>query len=312
MNITTQLTAVHNENEFFLKNSKKLQRIHKLTLSSATKMFSWKNILLEKEYLAERKRIIEYDVKWFFQSDVPKKPYYSVRSCLDGCNPKVITLCGCNDYIVCPVCRAKRIKRLKEKYLLPLQQMKSPKLLTLTYKREKDIKSSLEGLKKSFKKLKRRKQWKSKVSKYFGSYEVTTNNVHLHLVIDSNYWNQGDISKEWLSITKTSFIVDIRMIKGRTKALKEVFKYIVKDGKRELAVEVSEFRIDNRKARFVVSSRGLSSLDTKAISGHFCESCNGDLYNFGQIDCKHKAEDLKNIWVESGIRPDFNKIRAPD
>lgn len=207
---------------------------------------------------------------------IPLMPYYQIQTC-DSNNShfaKVMTLCSCNNHVDCGVCRLKRITRLQRKYLPALLTFKNPKLLTLTLKKSGiSLEYDFEKLQSCLTKLKRSKAWTDHVSEYFGSKEIVTNNVHAHIIIDGSFWDQAEISKQWAEITGDSFIVDIRRLKNPKKAIKEVFKYIVKDAKRknytteeeyqkaiDLKKEVSDFRKSNPRTRFVFSSKGLSGL----------------------------------------------------
>ena len=164
--------------------------------------------------------------------------------------------------------------------------------------------------------------FKERVFDYFGTKEVTDNNVHAHIIINARFWAQNDISELWKEITGDDFIVDIRKIKNPSKAIKEVFKYIVKDFKKELTKQVSDFRKENSHFRWVFSSKGLSkkgdaegmcealceadvlkslegeaeenfpSLDTIAISGRQgCPCCGSNLILVGDFDNKDQAEE---------------------
>jgi hypothetical protein len=204
------------------------------------------------------------------------KPYFQIQTCYSDNThfARVLVLCSCNDHVNCPVCRLKRITRLQRKYLPALLTFKNAKLLTLTLKRSGlGLEYDFEKLQSCLTKLKRSKAWTDRVSAYFGSKEIVANNVHAHIIIDGHFWDQAEISKQWAEITGDSFIVDIRRLKNPKKAIKEVFKYIVKDAKRknckteeeyqkaiDLKKEVSDFRISNPNTRFVFSSKGLSGL----------------------------------------------------
>lgn len=253
----------------------------------------------------------------------PLKPYYQIQTCdLNNAHfARVMVLCSCNDHINCGVCRLKRMARLQKKYLPALEEFKNAKMLTLTMKRQGDLKSDLLRLNKCLMRFKKTKAFKKNVFAYFGTKEVVENNVHAHIMIDGLFWDQKEISNLWREITGTDFIVDVRRIKNPAKAIKEVFKYIVKDFKTELVKQVSDFRKENSHFRWVFSSKGLSSfdegegiseaipeaeilsalegeaegalssLDTKAISGRRgCPCCGSNLILVGNFESKEEAE----------------------
>lgn len=256
---------------------------------------------------------------------VPLKPYYQIQTCdFDNSHfAKVMVLCSCNDHVNCGVCRLKRMMRLQRKYLPALEEFKNAKMLTLTMKRRgKNLTEDLARLNKCLMRFKKTKAFKERVFDYFGTKEVTDNNVHAHIIINARFWAQNDISELWKEITGDDFIVDIRKIKNPSKAIKEVFKYIVKDFKKELTKQVSDFRKENSHFRWVFSSKGLSkkgesegmcealceaevlkslegeaeenfpSLDTIAISGRQgCPCCGSNLILVGDFDNKDQAEE---------------------
>jgi hypothetical protein len=255
---------------------------------------------------------------------VPLKPYYQIQTC-DFNNShfaRVMVLCSCNDHVNCGVCRLKRMMRLQKRYLPALMKFKNAKMLTLTLKRRgENLKQDLDRLGDCLQRFKKTKNWKENVSSYFGSKEVVDGNVHAHIIISSRFWDQKDISKLWKEITGEDFIVDIRKLKNPEKAIKEVFKYIVKDTNKKTLKEVSDFRKANSHFRWVFSSKGLaveveeeceafseseilrvlegeaegsSSLDTIAISGgRGCPCCNGPLVLVGDFSSKEEAEAEK-------------------
>jgi hypothetical protein len=277
--------------------------------------------IIHHEYEKEEKRLKINAIKSIKQKRMtPLVPYYQIQTCNNNNShfARTIVLCSCNDHINCGVCRLKRMIRLQKKYLPVVSEFKNAKMLTLTMKRvHSDLKVDLERLNHCLSRFKKTKTWKEKVSNYFGSKEVVENNVHAHIIIDSKYWTQKDISELWFEITGTDYIVDIRKLKNPNKAIKEVFKYIVKDAKKELLAEVSKFRKNNPHFRWVFSSKGLSklvedefecealneaeilnaleggdtSLDTIAISGRQkCPCCSGDLIMLGDFKTKEEAE----------------------
>lgn len=275
--------------------------------------------ILKSEYEKEYKRELIKGDKSTYKRLTPLVPYYQIQTCsFDNSHfAKVMVLCSCNDHINCGVCRLKRMIRLQKKYLPVMQEFKNAKMLTLTMKRTGNLKHDFERLNKCISRLKKTKAWKGKVRYYFGSKEVVENNIHVHIIIESKFWTQDEISKLWKEITGTDFIVDIRKLKNPEKAIKEVFKYIVKDAKKELLAEVSNFRKENPHFRWIFSSKNLASLvdesesnceaidealilsaleadtslDTIAISGRRgCPCCSSDLILVGDFKTKEEAE----------------------
>ena len=286
----------------------------------------------EKELKIERLKILkEFKPKLL----KPLQPYYQIETCFNNNAhfARLVVLCSCNDHINCGVCRLKRIRRIQKKYLPVLSEFKNAKMLTLTFKRVGDLENTLEKFKKALGKFKKTKDWKNKVDLYFGSIEVVENNVHAHIIIDSRFWAQADISELWLKVSGNP-IVDIRKVKNPEKAIKEVFKYIVKDMKKDLIQEVSELRKKNKHLRWIFSSKGLaelgesvesdceaideaellsslegeaegdSSLDTLAISrSKVCLCCGGPKVLVGDFENKEEAEaELERILAGNQYR----------
>lgn len=164
----------------------------------------------------------------------------------------------CMKHLLCPLCAIRRGAKQVQAYLEKLEHLNAenprlkPYLLTLTVKNGHDLLERFEHLSNSVKKLlvKRRDalrgKWSSQLSKALGgvfSYEFTHSkhgwHPHVHMVIlcdqdDPIIFNQAkakqsDLSKEWLSITGDSFIVDVRPISGNpVDGFLEVFKYALK------------------------------------------------------------------------------------
>ena len=245
---------------------------------------------------------------------VPLKPFVAVESCSDLHNPKFVTLCSCNDFLRCGVCRRKRMNRTQKvvrDYMFAMDfdkpKIHTMKFMTLTLKREgMTFEDARKKLLHSFTKLRKRKSWK-KVSFYFATMEVVEGNVHLHIVLTSSFWNQRDISSEWLKVTGTSFIVDIRKVTSIESATKELAKYIAKDVSEDVLEEVAQFRDANKKSRYVFSGRRPPSLDTIAItSPKICECCSHPIGFHGHF----KDEIEAKTWVDAQKRCPDGHIRS--
>jgi hypothetical protein len=294
----------------------------------------------EKELKIERLKIL----KEFKQKRIaPLEPYYQIQTCFNDNShfARLMVLCSCNDHINCGVCRLKRIRRIQKKYLPVLSEFKNAKMLTLTFKRIGSLENTLEKFKIALGKIKRTKDWKNKVDLYFGSIEVVENNVHAHIIVDSKFWAQADISDLWLKVSGNP-IVDIRKVKNPEKAIKEVFKYIVKDMKKDLLEEVSELRKKNSHLRWIFSSKGLAklvdsgesdceaideaeilsalegeaesatSLDTIAISRtKVCPCCASNLVLVGDFETKDQAEaEIRRILAGNQYRNNKRQIQT--
>lgn len=165
----------------------------------------------------------------------------------------------CKKHLLCPLCAIRRGAKQVQAYLAKFEQLRNedptlkPYMLTLTVKNGHDLQERFEHLSKSVKKLLKRRRdtftgkWTSELAKALGgvySYELTLSeehgwHPHVHMVvlqreddlIDFDKYQAKDslLSKEWLSVTGDSFIVDIRPIQGDpAEGFIEVFKYALK------------------------------------------------------------------------------------
>jgi hypothetical protein len=113
------------------------------------------------------------------------------------------------------------------------------RLLTLTVKNGPDMRERYEHLKASFRRLKQRACWKRHVQGAIRVVEITKSKVngewhwHYHVMIVGSWWDQAEISDEWLKATGDSDVVDIRAVvnirHAGAGALRELFKYTIKD-----------------------------------------------------------------------------------
>jgi hypothetical protein len=247
---------------------------------------------------------------------VPLKPFFTVDACDNLHNPKFVSLCSCNDIFRCKVCEIKRMKEAQKDFRdfmiaanIDKPKNQTMKMLTLTLKREFDFKTDRERLLKAFTRLRHRKDWKNKVSFYKGRMEVVENNIHLHIVLTSLFWNQKEISNAWLECTGNSYIVDIRKVNDVEKASLELAKYVCKDTNEDLKMELAEFRDDNKGSRFVFTGRRPPSLDTIATSRQTeipkCECCGENRSYHGQFGTPDEAEK----WVKAQVRDPDGHIR---
>jgi hypothetical protein len=164
----------------------------------------------------------------------------------------------CKTHLLCPLCAirrgAKQVQAYMEKMNLLLQENPrlKPYMLTLTVKNGHDLSERFEHLAASMKKFQTRRRdalrgkWTSELSKALGgvfSYELTKSehgwHPHVHMVVlcdpddpitfDLRNAKESQLSKEWLSVTGDSFIVDFRPIEGDpVMGFVEVFKYALK------------------------------------------------------------------------------------
>jgi hypothetical protein len=136
---------------------------------------------------------------------------------------------------LCPRCARIRSRQLTCKVLEALRRMDSPRMLTLTLRSSNaPLRDQVNRLTESFKLLRRRPDWKKKISGGCYTIEVTYNaerdqwHPHLHAVIDGKYWAQRAIADAWESVTGDSRVVDIRFVHDAQKAAGYVASYVAK------------------------------------------------------------------------------------
>jgi len=147
----------------------------------------------------------------------------------DKCNRPVMITVGCHSRFkcVCPPCSDHYLRKTKKRFAEIVKAMKSPKLVTLTLdKKNEDLPSRFKTLwamkSRLFFYLKRRGY---KIGYWVGAIELPN---HVHLVIDSEYIPQHELSEVWQLATGDSFVVDIRKVWNYKKAVKYIVKYITK------------------------------------------------------------------------------------
>jgi len=158
----------------------------------------------------------------------------------------------CKRHTLCPVCAIRRGSRTVQKYLPKFQEIcrkrpdLKPALLTLTVVNGDDLSERMDHLMKAVRSFNERgRKARSgghrhyseagKIAGAFGSYEVTHKgngwHPHVHMLVMLTEWiDQKALSREWLSITGDSIIVDIRRVQAARpeKAFAEVCKYALK------------------------------------------------------------------------------------
>lgn len=171
----------------------------------------------------------------------------------------------CKKHLVCPLCAirrgAKSLKAYLDRYELILAENANlrPYFLTLTIANGDDLKERIDHLNKSFRKYMKRKRTAeslgrgyTELNKIHGgvfTYEFTYSDKngwhpHIHMVAlcdpsdlpdfpigskSGKKKQESRLSKEWLSVSGDSFIVDFRPIENDpVEGFIEVFKYALK------------------------------------------------------------------------------------
>lgn len=150
-----------------------------------------------------------------------------------------VRACYCKDRM-CKACGAARAKRIHAALTEPMKAA-TCKLVTLTLRQNAlTLADQLTRLYQCFANLRRHKLWKQHVRGGAAFCEIKRNfktrgwHVHLHLIVDGDYFAQRLLSAAWLVATGDSPIVDIRAIKDPATAGRYVAKYVTKPADSEI------------------------------------------------------------------------------
>jgi len=188
---------------------------------------------------------------------------------------EVVILHRCNDR-GCPVCSY--IKSQKVRYLLKKIMKENKKyrysMLTLTVKDKDLYREKYQFYNKQVAKLIKKYQRKHKI---YGSYRVQENKIrdgkyhlHYHILLASEYIKKSEISREWLKLTKDSFIVDIKEVNKTSEAINEICKYITKIQDWNSLIEDKDSLIAFHK--YFIDIKGLRTMQGTGIFYNLNES----------------------------------------
>ena len=156
----------------------------------------------------------------------PNTFFFECPSC--GRPVKIRMGCGKRFDYFCAACAKHWRNKLFKRYFKAVCTFKNPKFLTLTLKKTSDCMRMTARLKKLWEMkrylFKRLKLQGYKVERWVGVIEPPN---HIHLVIDSGYIPQCEISGIWNEVTGDSYIVDIREVNIQGD-LRKVAAYLTK------------------------------------------------------------------------------------
>lgn len=131
----------------------------------------------------------------------------------------------------CAADRANRLAAAVREQLTPTPH----RFATLTLRSsEQPLAAQIDRLYHAFRELRRRRWWRARVRGGAAFLEVTWGqeserwHPHLHLVIDSDYLPQSELSAEWHHVTRDSHVVDIRIVRDPGAVANYVTKYAAK------------------------------------------------------------------------------------
>lgn len=222
---------------------------------------------------------------------------------------KITVGCGKRFETFCPSCAKRWRNRTFRKYWAAVVIMKAPKLMTLTLKKHTgDDAARLLGLwelrKAAFKEIRRRGY---SIRSWVAVIEPPN---HIHLIVDSEFIPQRELSQIWHTVTGDSFIVDIRKVNvGRSPKAVAVYitKYLSKASKWE------GINLDRLEGFHLIGSNGLPPrtppraicvCDVRALVKIDEYDYDAEL-NSLELISPMQEENRFGIWINSKRRKDF-------
>lgn len=181
----------------------------------------------------------------------------------------------------CPICSSVRHLQIRDTVKDWINSVNYPKFLTLTFKHSTaPLVHQITELYKFFRLLRQRKEFRDKVTGGVWFFQIVRSKTtgewhpHIHCIISGEYISQRRLSSMWLSVTKTSSIVDIRKIRDENEIADYVSRYCARPA--ALSKFKSADRIEIHDA-----------LHGRRLCGTWG---NGNVMSFrhGQIEDKHK------------------------
>lgn len=132
----------------------------------------------------------------------------------------------------CPMCAGQKSAYAKDQTKIYIESLKAPKFLTLTLRHNvNDLKSQIEFLQERFRALRARAYWRKNVFGGIWFLQVKRGSgsgcwhPHLHILLDSNRMEQGNLSDLWNQVTFGSPVLDIRYLHDQDAAVDYVARY---------------------------------------------------------------------------------------
>jgi hypothetical protein len=136
---------------------------------------------------------------------------------------------------MCPRCQKQRGANVREKVAEIVQRFSAARFATLTLlHKEESLAEMHKRASRGLQKLRREETWKKLVKAGVWVIETTRNektgrwHLHLHLIIDGEFFPQKVLAKLWLKATGDSCVVDIRAIHDRRRVAKYIADYVAK------------------------------------------------------------------------------------
>jgi len=133
---------------------------------------------------------------------------------------------------LCPICSYARRNRILATYHTALAEVKTPKMLTLTYHSQKDLtKDLIRQCHRQFAEFRHTRLWKDAVRGGITGFELTYGEAgwhpHSHSLIDADYIPVVELSREWRKHSDGAMVVHIKAVQTQD-GVEEVVKYTAK------------------------------------------------------------------------------------
>lgn len=132
----------------------------------------------------------------------------------------------------CPMCAAQKAKYAREATQNYITHLAKPRFLTLTLRHcEDSLKSQIEFLQDSFRRLRTRAYWKKRVTGGIWFLQVHRSendgcwHPHFHILLDGHYLEQGELSELWDLVSYGSPVLDIRQVHNPESTSHYVARY---------------------------------------------------------------------------------------
>ncbi len=210
---------------------------------------------------------------------------------------------------------------------------KQVRFLTLTIRsQDEDLSTLLNHLYESFRKLRATAFWKHRVTGGVALLEIKRNvsdnrwHPHFHCLVEGKFLPQKDLKRIWHRITKTSFIVDIRLVRAAQEAARYVTKYACKPLHKsflhcEAALDEAIIALKGRKLAVTFGTwRGVTLARTIAegawenvgtLEGWIADAAHGDEHAATVLEALTDC-NMKQLYARAPPKPERKAPSLPD
>jgi hypothetical protein len=224
----------------------------------------------------------------------------------------------------CPICAKSRSAYITRSVRSWLSKVRTARFLTLTLKHSNaPLATQITKLYDDFRKLRRHKQFRKYCHSGVWFFQVKLSkdgeqwHPHLHCVILGKYIPHDWLSKLWLRITKSSNIIDIRLVKNHDKMASYVARYSARPA--DLSSFPPFLQMEMFKAmhgRRLCGSWGVSGGLSLSPPRKLDESKFNNLGSFSKImslfESEPKAKEIFVAWITGSSLPKHFQLFTVD